>query len=170
MEILFKNKFIRNKEMAKEIYGYYYFKRKFSMITLILIGVFAIENFVFFILNPSFDLPIVAFSVAVFVVAFRIYCYIYQVKTLVKRDMETNGQEVEIDVYVTQDYIQLTVSSGGITKIEYDKFKSAVQTKNLIFLRSKANLLYIFKKDSFEVGTVEDFVGFLKSKGIKVKS
>ncbi len=169
MEILFKNIYTRNKEMAKEIYGYYYFKRKFSVIMNILIAFFTVVNIVLFALNPSYYLSIVAVVIALLVVAFRTYCYFLQVNTLVKRDEETNGKELEIEVIVTQDYIQNTTSSGAFVKIEYDKFSYAVQTKNLIILRSKANLLYLFKKDSFEIGTKEEFVSFLKAKGIVIK-
>lgn len=45
----------------------------------------------------------------------------------------------------------------------------AVQTENLILLRSKANLIYIFRKDTFIKGTHEEFIMFLRGKGIKIK-
>jgi hypothetical protein len=51
----------------------------------------------------------------------------------------------------------------------FDKIKGAVQTKNLILLRTKANMIWIFRKDSFSVGSKEEFISFLKNKGIKVK-
>lgn len=43
------------------------------------------------------------------------------------------------------------------------------KTKNLILLQSKASLIYIFRKDTFTKGTTDDFVIFLRSKGIKIK-
>ena len=58
---------------------------------------------------------------------------------------------------------------GGADTVEFNKIKNAIQTKNYILLRSKANLIYIFCKDTFTVGTKEEFVSFLRAKGIKVK-
>ncbi|MGI6745062.1 MAG: hypothetical protein ACOX45_02610 [Acutalibacteraceae bacterium] len=44
-----------------------------------------------------------------------------------------------------------------------------MQTKNLILLRSEANLVYIFCKDTFSKGTPDEFLTFLSKKGLKVK-
>ena len=52
-----------------------------------------------------------------------------------------------------------------ISQKEYRKS----QTKNLILLKSRANLIYILRKDTFTKGTKDDFIAFLRSKGIKVK-
>ena len=41
-------------------------------------------------------------------------------------------------------------------------------TKNLILLHSKAKLIYIFRKDTFTKGTKNDFIAFLKDKGVKI--
>ena len=99
----------------------------------------------------------------------QLVLYFRQVNLLIKRDHELHGKDIEVEVIVTDTFIQNTASTGSVNKIEYEKIKGAVQTKNLIILRSKANLLYIFRKDTFEVGTKDDFIVFLKAKGIKVK-
>ena len=88
---------------------------------------------------------------------------------MVKRDSEFHGKEISIETIVTNEYIQNTASTGAVNKLEYDKIKNVAQTKNLILLRSKANLIYIFRKDTFAKGNKEDFADFLRSKGIKIK-
>ena len=100
---------------------------------------------------------------------FQLYCYFRQVNTMVKRDSEVHGKEISVETIVTNEYIQNTASTGAVNKLEYDKIRSAVKTKNLILLRSKANLIYIFRKDTFSKGTKDEFIAFLASKGIKVK-
>ena len=88
---------------------------------------------------------------------------------MVKRDSEVHGKEISVETIVTNECIQNTASTGAVNKLEYDKIRSAVKTKNLILLRSKANLIYIFRKDTFSKGTTDEFIAFLTSKGIKVK-
>ena len=78
-------------------------------------------------------------------------------------------KEISVETIVTNEYIQNTASTGAVNKLEYDKIRNSVQTKNLILLRSKANLIYIFRKDTFTKGNKEDFISFLNGKGVKIK-
>ena len=95
--------------------------------------------------------------------------YHFQVKTVIARDLETHGKAVGVEITVTDEFIESKASTGAVCKLDYGNIRVAVQTKNLIILRTRANLLYNFKKDSFTVGRAEEFLLFLKSKGIKVK-
>lgn len=167
MEILFKNSYTRNKELAKEIYRFYYFKRKWLIVCYIFFAVSFFANIISAVFYQSYNVGVLVF-VPLFV-AFQFYCYFHQVNTMIKRDNEVHGKEIEVETIVTTSFIQNTASTGSVNQIEYDKIKNAIQTKNLILLRSKANLIYIFNKDTFDVGTKEEFVSFLMSKGIKVK-
>ena len=88
---------------------------------------------------------------------------------MVKRDNEVHGKEISVETVITNEYIQNTATTGTVNSVGYDKIRNAVQTKNLILLRSKANLIYIFRKDTFMKGTKDEFIAFLGTKGIKVK-
>lgn len=167
MEILFENRYVRNKAFAKEFYRYYYFQKPslaiaysvilFSFLSSILLAVFwGIYNWFVFIFVPLLFL-------------FQFYRYFYQVNIMLKRDQELAGGEITVHVIATEDFIQNTTSSDAINRLEYDKIKVVEQTKNLILLRSKANLVCIFLKNSFLKGTEEEFIGFLKGMGLKVK-
>lgn len=167
MEVLFENSYTRDRQLAKEIYRYYYFQRKWLVVCYI---VFCI-SFIADILIAVFDKAII-WSVLLFVpiyFLFRFYCYYRQVNTMVARDKEVHGKEITVETIVTDEYIQNTASTGAVNKVEYCKIRNAVQTENLILLLSKANLIYIFRKDTFTKGTKEEFVQFLKNKGIKIK-
>lgn len=167
MEILFKNSYVRNKELAKEIYRYYYFRRKLAFVCEVLISLSFFANILIAIFGETFNWGILIFVPLFFL--FRFYCYFSQVNTMVKRDNEVHGKEISVETVVTNEHIQNTASTGAVNTVEYDKIKSAVQTKNLILLRSKANLFYIFRKDTFAKGTKDEFIVFLIKKGIKVK-
>ena len=78
-------------------------------------------------------------------------------------------KEIFVETIVTNEYIQNTASTGAVNKLEYNKIRNSVQTKNLILLRSKANLIYIFRKDTFTKGDKESFIRFLNNKGVKIK-
>ena len=166
MEILFENSHVRTKELAKEIYGHYYFKRKLNIVAEILVMFSCIVNLIITILGDSVGWFWLIFPLLLFLLQF--YCYFSQVNAMVKRDIELHGKEISVQTIVTNEFIQSTISTGAVNQLEFDKIKSVAQTKNLILLRTKANLIYIFRKDSFTVGTKEEFLAFLKEKGIRV--
>ena len=167
MEILFENSYVRNKELAKEIYRYYYFQQKWLVVCNILLLLSFFANVLISIFEDTYNWSVFVF-VALFYV-FQFYCYVRQVNTMVKRDSEVHGKEILVETIVTNEYIQNTASTGAVNQLDYDKIRSAVQTKHLILLRSKANLIYIFRKDTFTKGNKEEFISFLNGKGIRRK-
>ena len=167
MEILFENSYIRNKELAKEIYRYYYFQRKVLVVCYALLLLSFLSNIFISIFEKTYNLGVFIFVPLFFI--FQFYCYFRQVNTMVKRDNEVHGKEIFVETIVTNEYIQNTASTGAVNKLEYNKIRNSVQTKNLILLRSKANLIYIFRKDTFTKGDKESFIRFLNNKGVKIK-
>lgn len=166
METLFENSYVRNKELAKEIYRYFYFQRKVIVVCHVLLLLSFLVNLLTAILGETYSLYVFIF--APLLILFRIYCYFSQVNAMVKRDQEVHGGEITVQTLVTDEYIQQTASTGSVNKLEYGKIRKAIQTKNLIILRTKANLFYIFRKDTFTLGTKDGFIAFLREKGIKV--
>ena len=166
MDILFKDRYIRNKQIFKEIYAYYFLKRKplifcFSMLLVI------------FALNIVTAITIQNYSLFIFIsvpVTFALHFLIYynQVKTILKRDAEISNEEIQMEVTVTDERIESVASTGAVSTLKYENIKKAVQTKNVILLITKARLLYIFKKDGFEIGSADDFISFIESKGISI--
>ena len=167
MEILFENSYVRNKELAKEIYGYYYFQRKWLVVCYALLLLSFLGNILILVFEKTYNLGVFIFVPLYFL--FQFYCYHRQVNTMIMRDREAHGKEISVETIVTNEYIQNTASTGSVNKLEYDKIRNSVQTKNLILLRSKANLIYIFRKDAFTKGDTESFIKFLNGKGIKIK-
>jgi len=166
METLFENKYTRTREIITEIYRYYYFKRRFfifvdaliilctlySAVLSVLVGKFLWDNMIY--------LPI-AFFIQFFV-------YFMQVNALVNRDKETHGGEPCVEMLVNDDIIAHRLGDTMSSQIDFSKIRSCITTKNLICLRTKAGLLYIFEKNSFTKGDAESFLCFLKDKGIKI--
>lgn len=167
MEILFENSYVRDKQMLKEIYKYYFFKRKSMVVSYIILFLCFLVNLLMALFDGIFNYFILVFIPLL--LALRFFYYYRQVDIVLKRDAEMHDKEITIEVIATNEFIQNTASNGSVNKLEYNRIKSVTQTKNFILLLSKAKLIYIFKKDNFTKGTPEDFIVFLRNKGIKVK-
>lgn len=168
MEVLFENHHIRDKAMIKELYRRNYFTSPLFILTDILACIFIFIDVARIILTQSILLAGIIFPIFVF--AYQIISYLLTCRVAVKRDLECNkGEYPECNLIVTDSYIQLNTSGGAVSQIEFSTIKQVMQTKHLILLRTKANLVYIFTKDGFTVGTLEGFTSFLKNKGVRIK-
>ena len=167
METLFKNEYTRDRSLVKEVYRYFYFKRKIYIFVYALLGadfllalylaIFQKQN----VYGLLIGTPILMLLPSIL--------YFVQVKTVIARDLETHGKAVSVALSVTDEFIESKASTGSVYKLDYSSIRVVLQTKTLILLRSRANLVYIFKKDSFTVGRAEDLLLFLKSKGVRVR-
>lgn len=169
MDILFKNTHTRTKDVVKEMFRYLLFCRGTSITAFALFGLCFVLNIVpvFFLEFYEVNLYILIF-IPIYMIIYGIL-YAMQVNITLKRDIEIYGKPVDVETSVTDECIHLTASSGSVNKIEFHSIKYAAHTKNLILLMTKAKLIVAFRKDSFSVGTKDEFIAFLKSKGIKVK-
>ena len=167
MDVLFENGYVRNKQLAKEIYRYFYFRGVGNILSYSFLLLAFLANVLSRMFEGSYSLFILVFVPLLFSLRFCSYCR--KVKMMEKRDREIQGTEIMVKIVVTSEYIQNTTSIGSVTNLEIGKIRKAVQTKNLILLITEAKLLYIFPRDKFTKGNAEDFIKFLKDKGIKVK-
>jgi hypothetical protein len=62
------------------------------------------------------------------------------------------------------DQIRVTSSNKAETNFDYAQIKQIGETKHLIVLRTAHAVGIIIGKDSFTVGTLEDFRGFIRGK------
>ena len=170
MEVKFTNHYERNKGIIKEIYlGYY--TRPFWLFLFFCLIVEFVTALALVIINAALGSD---FHHLLWALVLPALCFLHvfisyntYVSTTHKRDLEMHGKNVDIEITVTDEFIQNDTETSS-AKLTYDNITSAYQTKNLILLRSKARLIYALKKDSFELGTKEEFISFLKSKGITV--
>lgn len=171
METLFENKYLRDKEWAKSIYGYIYFGRpavKVLFALLILYTCIAIvEMALLKSLNPllivTVFLPLVYFGILIF-------SYFSMIRLSLKRDLEMTGKMSELMATVTDEHIHMTTEDNSTNlRLLYGDIKKAVRTKKFIFLMSKTKLVYALKRDGFTVGDDDGFVEYLKSRNVKVK-
>ena len=163
MEILFENRFVRTKEILREFYRYAYFKNPTILIAdIALLALLAVS-----LLLWGTHLPLAVVIVVPVVAAAQYWTYTRAVNAVMKRDDElTAGGKLEVTAAATEEKLVNTDSTGASMELPYDKVKKIAQTKSLILLRSQANFWYILPKNTFTKGTAEEFLAFLKSKGL----
>lgn len=167
MEVLFENKYTRDKEWAKDIYGYIYFRRPMMIVLSIIFLLYLLIGIYNLMIACAVDWFYIFFPVAWY--AYIAFSYRRIARTVINRDLEMHGKAIEVTVTVSEDVIKQTQSTGSEFQLNYGGIKRAVQTKKYVYLWSKTNMLYSLKKESFSLGSTDDFIFFLKNKGIKVK-
>ena len=170
METRFENEYIRDKQTAKDIYGYWYFKRPIMIACYIVLGIWAVIYSMGAMLIPGFasDNFVVAFVVTASM-SIILFAYYNQVNGMVKRDMElARGREILCKSTVTDREINFS-NFGNEVSISIDSIKYAFITNQYIALVTKAKLMCMFKKDGFTVGDTDSFIAFLREKGIRIK-
>ncbi len=167
MEPIFENRYIRDKETAKEISAFLYLKRPSGIVVGILCALCFAVHLTFLILG--YEYSVLGFILLPTYLAYKYYCYFVSKNSFIKRDAEISKGDIVITTGVYEDHITVTASNGSVVELEYDKIKKISVTKNYILILSKARLIYILKKDGFTKGSLSEFTAFIKSKGIKIK-
>ncbi|MBQ9112009.1 MAG: YcxB family protein [Clostridia bacterium] len=167
METLFENRYIRTPEIIKEIYRHYYFKRPLIIVFDILFAISFISNLLCLIIENTCTVS--TFFVLPVFFLFQVIMYMKTTKTVLKRDTEVNGGKLmEAVTVVTHECVQSTASTGGVSRILFTQIKNTIKTKNLILLCTDAKMIYILPKSAFTKGTSDEFIAFMKSKGVKI--
>ena len=161
MEVLFENRYVRDKEWAKDLSSYIYFCRPaiiaFDVFFLLSLLLYVILHDLFLLLLPMTWIFLLSFF------------YFKSVSITLKRDIEVHGKVIENRVSITNEHIIIENSIGSKIYLNYVDIKKAFQTKKYIYLQTKTKLLCSFKKDGFSMGNEEEFVEFLRNKGVKIK-
>ena len=167
MEILFENKYVKNREWAKDVFGYINFRRPFVIVFDIYFFLCIVLGIVDIIANKNINIYL--FILPVVWIFLQVFIYIKNVNITLKRDFEMHGKPIEVTVIVTDENITTLQSTGSELHLNYTDVKKAFQTKEYIYLQTKTKLLCSFKKDGFTIGKEVEFLKFLKDKGIKIK-
>ena len=170
METRFKNKFVRDENTAKEIYGYWYFKKPLMVVVDAVLAPYSLSCILGFIVD--FESAKESMPIFIMILLFAVFIFISyrsQVKAFVQRDKEMSGGEpICCEISVSDDEMTLTALESR-SPVSVSNLKSAFITKNYIVVITKARLMFIFKKDAFTQGDAEGLIAFLKEKGVKTE-
>lgn len=167
METLFENKYVRNEEIMKEVYQYFYFKRPLYLIIDTIIGLMFVANIALWLSGRGINFAVLI--VVPLFILIRFLIYRGAVDMLMKQDNDMyKGKPVRVQNYVTEQGIK-TVIFKGINNLAYHNVKQVIKTRHLVIVCAKNDAMYVFEQDSFTKGSTGEFVAFLKEKGIKVR-
>lgn len=179
MDSLFENSYTVDRELAKKIYGYFYYKSPVYIIYDIaaaLVLLFRLVTIAYYQIVYDFydrsalSLDLYILLLVVLMLGAQYWRYAHTVKSTLRRNAEVNaGQPLRVDSLVTDEYVRSTSSTGAVNTINFSSVKKVIRTGDLILLHTRANLLCVFPQDSFTRGTAEKLVSFLRQKGFKVR-
>lgn len=171
-EIRFVNEYIRDKSVAKETYGWWFFKRPIMIVLYSLIGFYSVLVLATIIFLPEtehiFTSVIVLVAYALYL-GMMLFSYRSQVKMMDRRDRElSHGAPLVCKVEATDTSLVFYALESRQSVMLCD-IKYAFITEGYISVITNARLMYTLKKDAFTLGDAESFVAYLREKGIKVK-
>lgn len=111
MEILFENRYVRDKAFAKEFYRYYYFEKS-SLITFY--GVILLASILLAVFEKIYLWFVLVFVPVLFL--FQFYRYFHQINIMLQQDKELAGGEVT--VYVLTDFDTIEKAFSGAKAAE----------------------------------------------------
>jgi hypothetical protein len=118
------------------------------------------------IMEPLFENKYTAINIiiALLLLAICLYRYKHTVKFHYTKDLELNqGKETEWLIRVTAREIELqNISIGRLNIYELSQFIKVIETKKLYILLMKSRLAITLRKDSFTVGTLDEFKNYIK--------
>ena len=160
--MLFESRYVSDEQWFNEIYGYIYLRRP---INLIIAGILAVYSILMIFIFKSATLLVVT----IVLVAVRLAMYSVAKKREPARIKEMYGENVGVIASVFDDCIRYSTTSGNNFRVHYTDMKAVESTEHYILIFSKTNSIYTLKKEWFTHGNANDFMNFMRSKGIKVK-
>ena len=167
MEILFENRCLFNEKWVKAANKVALFRTPLFLTLHIIFLAFFLFGVIKFLLFQIIDLIFLFIPVWFYIVI--LLRLLVSNKRTIKIKKEMYGEKPEVVSSVTEECIEQIHSNGMRNKILYANIIRGYISGDYIFLQSKGNILYSLSRNRFTVGTEQEFISFLREKGIKVR-
>ena len=170
METKIESTYVRDEKFAKEYFSYHSYKRPSGIIFTVLCILTIVSGFLNVLAYNEYW-AIVSIVLGISVLVLRFIRVKKSIKIFLERDKESNhGSFISVQNLVTENSIVVKSSSNETgTEYEMSCIEKAYQSKNYIYLITKAKLAIVFDVNNFSKGTPEELIEFMNQKGIKVK-
>ena len=135
MEILFKNSYIKNREWAKDVFGYINFRRPLIIVFDIYFFLCIVLGIVNIILAKNINVYL--FILPIVWIFFQVFIYIKNVNITLKRDLEMHGKPIEVTAIVTDEDITMVQSTGSEIHLNYADVKKYFKRRNTYICKQK---------------------------------
>lgn len=170
METKFEASYLRDEKFTKEFFYYYSYKRPVGILLTVFCILALVSGIVGIVISKEY-FNIITVMLSIYILVFRAVRINKSIKITIQRDKESNhGNLLSVQNLVTENSITVK-SSLNNDGVEYSlsDITKAYRSKNYIYLVSKAKLTFAFDINNFSKGTPEEFVEFIRQKGIKIK-
>lgn len=167
MQMVFENSYTCDMETLKEAFNVLIFRGPLVIVSVVMLIACFVINVLWLFMYKISSIFILWYVPLLF--GWMFFLLRYRCSDILKKNREICGSAVVVHTIVTQDYIQISNSTGATLQITYANIKFAVQSRRLIVLRSQANQSFIFRTDAFTTGNAQEFLWFLHQKGIRIK-
>lgn len=165
--ISFENKYVVTKEDLWEFYNAMAFRTPFFITVVVLYCLFLFANISEWIMGYGENLPYILSNTLcfLFIIAVLIVRNYRSIRIYFARSIELGyGQNMERVIKVENDLIIINEISGNSQHINFSQIAKCKETKHFIILMTKTKYCILFKKDSFTVGTLGEFIKFINRK------
>ena len=168
-DALFELEFVRRIEDIKAAYRRVFFLMTSSLVLHTMMVVLGL-GYTYLGIKTHDRLYLILGAVVLLCLLLRVWQYWWSMRLLDRRERETfNGKAPTVHVEIFDDFIRTSQNEGGpSTETPVSSLKQAFRAKNLIVIRTKAGLLFVFPVSGFRLGTPEDFLRFLIERGVRV--
>ena len=171
-EPLFKNSFIRDKKTATEIVKCMLLLTKLMKILYVVAAISLVFELVFFFIdlsNPNVRIIPESYYITIFTYVFPSLLLLLMFFVTKARNTPKSGTSEESFVITDNEIIWTSAGKKNIFAI--NDIVYYYNAKNYFVIIPNGMYAYIpaIQKDSFTLGTSDEFIEFLKSKGIKVQ-
>lgn len=167
-EPLFYNMFAYDKQMARELANHFLFKMKIMRIIYVIFAICIPINILSLLDNNEFD-SMQQYTLALILIVLLMLPIMYAVIYFSCLPSSLPDQRISTTI-VGEEFIEWKWNKYS-ARYEIKKLLICFETRNYIViipsLTSKTGI--IIKKDSFTLGTSDEFIAFLKSKGVKIQ-
>lgn len=167
MEVLFKNTYIQTEDWVKAVNKLSLFHRPIPVVLhsfYLLILIWAVYKVIFLRI-----IDVLLFFIPTWWLILVVALYFKMNKIALQRSMELYGRNAAVISEVTEDCVKQVYDNGSLLQMHFDTIKRGYLRGNYIFLVSKAGICHTFGRKGFLIGNEEDFLHFLRGKGIKIK-
>ena len=142
METLFENSYIKNREWAKDVFGYINFRRPLIIVFDIYFFLCIVLGIVDIIVDKNINVYL--FILPIFWIFLQVFIYFKNVNVTLKRDLETHGKPVEVTVIVTDENITTVQSTGSEIHLNYADVKKSISNEEIHIFANKSQFALFF--------------------------
>jgi hypothetical protein len=170
MELIYKNSYIKTKDFYNEYYKCVHLTNRRNIVLIVIGAICIAVNLSALIFSGGDSALLINLTIVVLLVCgAKFIAYKAESDTRHKQDLEFGGgKPLEISLTVTQNGLDYYVANYQTkTHFNFADLRRARKLGGFFVVTTKSAYPLIFRKDSFVTGSPDEFLTFLRSRGVR---